>query len=238
MKNRMNVIVNGVFLVGVVSFLGCVNPPQRASGVNPNPVKSPPAGGQQELPNDSLQEDPPGRVVPTVKPPGNGEVRTPEPTAPGGSGAVGTQVSYWLNQTSSTNCLSIQIAGVDSQVSSACPATAFGTWVDTEIPSSSQPFKATIKVDTTEKNQNRFNTSSDQLAADTAWRWRCLSKTDPVSKKSVHVVCYEDGDANTLSSKFESSDLFIRISGPASVDLGAIKCTQVNDFDMTTCSGK
>lgn len=213
-------------------FVGCVNPPQRASGVNPSPAKSPGQGG----PLDSGR-DLPGPGVPSGDDQNRGpELQTPPITVPDSSGSSGTKVSYWLNKTDNNNCLTIQVVGAAAAVTAPCSTSESGSpkWVESTF-AATESLKATLKVDTTDKAQAKFSSSSDSLG-DMAWRWRCVSKVDAASKKNVHVACYEDG--NALKKTFESSDLFVQIIGPSTVDLGGIQCTKVTDFDLTTCSGK
>ncbi len=232
-NNKRSLLKFGVLALVSMSVVNCVNPPQRASGVNPSPAKSPIPDADK---GDRLESEPsptgddirgdrsPGRAIP-VNPapaPGAGEVK----------------VSYWLNTTDNSNCLSVQVAGSATAITAPCTGGGRTSpqWVEQAFPSSgASAFKAVLKVETTDKTQAKATASSDNLG-DASWRWRCVTSQDPVSKAFIHTACYEDG--NTLNKSFESSDLFVQISGPENVDLGGIQCTKATSVDLVRCAAK
>lgn len=230
MQNKIQrVILSGA--IALVHF-GCVNPPKKASGVGPAATKTPQDGFPSqggEVPSDDSST---GRTLPTN--------RGPVPSGPAPTTEVNSdvKVSYWLNTTDNSNCLSIAVAGDTSPI--AAPCTGGGRtspqWVDkTFSGAAGAAFKATFKVDTTDKAGNKTTTSSD-APGDNAWRWRCVSRQDPVTTKMVHTVCYEDG--NALDRVFDSSDLFVQIVGPSTVDLGSISCVSAKELDLVRCMGQ
>lgn len=229
-NNESSLVTFGVIAIVSMIFVNCVNPPQRASGVNPSPAKSPLPGTDK---GDGLESEPsptgddirgdrsPGRAIPVVPAPapGAGEVK----------------VSYWLNTTDNSNCLTVQVAGSATAITAPCTGGGRTSpqWIEQAFPSSAaSAFKAVLKVETTDKTQAKATTSSDNLGG-AAWRWRCVTSQDPVSKAFIHTACYEDG--NTLDKSFESSDLFVQISGPENVDLGGIQCAKGTSVDLVRC---
>jgi hypothetical protein len=149
------------------------------------------------------------------------------------------KVSYWLNTTDNSNCLSITVEGDANPISAPCSGGGRTSpqWVDkTFAGAAGGVFKANLKVETTDKVGTKITSSSDALG-DNAWRWRCVSRQDPVTSKMVHTMCYEDGNDQTLKKTFESSDLFVQIVGPANIDLGSISCVSAKEVDLVRCTG-
>lgn len=234
MQNKNSSLATlGVIAIASMGVVSCVNPPQRASGVNPSPAKNPLPGIEKgdglesetsPTGDDSRGERSPGRAIPVVPAP-----------APG-AGAV--KVSYWLNTTDNSNCLTVQVAGSASAITAPCTGGGRTSpqWIEQTFPSSGvSAFKAVLKVETTDRTQAKAITSSDNLG-DAAWRWRCVTSQDSVSKTFIHTACYEDG--NILEKSFESSDLFVQISGPEGVDLGGIQCAKGTSVDLVRCVAK
>lgn len=231
MLNKL--VLKRIFLVlgGCASLVGCVNPPERTSGVSPRPVQSPKDGG--------------GELPPVETPPGGDQKRQGDgdgtqrtlPVA-GPTGNV-VKVKYWLNKTDNNNCLTIQPVG-SASISSKCVSegATLADWVSQDVPApASGAFKATIKIDTTDKPSAKTFSSASDNVGDNGWRWRCVKTQDKITKVSVHTVCYEDG--NAVNKTYESSDLFVQIVGPESVDLGGgVQCTAATDIDQVKCAPK
>lgn len=232
-----NSILKSIFVVigGCASLVGCVNPPERTSGVSPRPVQSPKDGA--------------GEPPPVETPPG-GEQRNPADSQRNGDGTPKTlpvagatgnvvKVKYWLNKTDNNNCLTIQPVG-GASISSKCVSegATVADWVSQDVPApASGAFKATIKIDTTDKPSAKTFSSASDNVGENGWRWRCVKTQDKISKVNVHTVCYEDG--NAVNKTYESSDLFVQIVGPESVDLGGgVQCTTATDIDQVKCAPK
>jgi|GEM_PF-739541 len=232
MQNRKNILVLPTLFLTFSLLAACVNPPQRASGVNPNPA-NPGDGGKPDNP------PPPDGVQPPRA--GDGSIRpapavVPVPVTEAGS----VKVSYWLNATVNSNCVIIQPPNNLAPISSPCSGDGRTTpqWIDSNVAfSGTSAFKPIVTIETTDKAGNKLSSASNNLG-DNAWRWRCISKQDKVTKAFVHTLCYEDGDALTLNKSFDSSDLFVQFVGPEKIDLGGVQCTLVTDVDLAKCSGK
>lgn len=203
----------------------CVNPPQRTSGVNPSPAKPP---ADQPTPDDTA-----GRPI-------GDDVRGDRPILPPANAPVGApsadkvKVSYWLNPTVNSNCLTVSVEGAAEAVKAPCTGVTRPTarWVDTLFPSTgSSAFKLNVKLETTENSGTKFESTTDIPGAQ-AWRWRCFSD----STKNLHILCYEDG--NALAKTFETSDLFVQVEGASSVDFGAVQCQKVPAASSANCNQK
>ena len=211
----------------------CVNPPQRTSGVNPAPAKSP---GDTAVPDDSGRQAGGGDVT------GDQSSLPPTNIPPVARPADKVKVRYWLNPTANSNCLTIQVAGA-SPVTAPCTGTTppQPVFVDNLYPSTgTAPFKLSVKVATTETALPKFESASDNTGTQD-WRWRCIASedvnpNDATKKVSVHTLCYEDG--NSAAKTFDSSDLFVQVVGPASVDFGDLECSKVTIADMNKCAQK
>ncbi|MEN9528276.1 MAG: hypothetical protein RI932_149 [Pseudomonadota bacterium] len=219
--------VEALVALSLVFLQSCVNPPQRASGVNPAPAKPP---VDQPISDDS------GRQT------GGGDVTGDRPILPPANAPVGAppaekvKVSYWLNPTANSNCLTLQVQGAASPISAPCTGVTRPSevWVDNLFPSTgSSAFKLSAKVETTEKSNTKFESTTDNPGSQ-AWRWRCFSAQGADASKNVHMLCYEDG--NALAKTFESSDLFVQVVGAASVDLGGLQCQKVTAATPEVCN--
>jgi hypothetical protein len=231
MQNNGKIRVRVELLMGlaVVILQSCVNPPQRTSGVNPAPARTP---------SDSAYPDDSGRQSGGGDATGDRGALPPTNVPPVAPPSEKVKVSYWLNPTDNNNCLTIQVAGAAAPVTAPCTGTTRPqeVFVDNLFPSTgTAPFKLSVKVETTEKSQAKFESASDNRGAQ-AWRWRCISSQDPVSKVNVHTLCYEDG--NALAKAFDSSDLFVQVVGPEKVEFGDVLCQKVTSVDLGKCMQK
>lgn len=211
--------------VGTLFLLsGCVNPPERSSGIVPRASQSPAAGLPEATPTQGTGNDDTTPRVTTTAPPVN---------------LVPIKIKYVINRTDNNNCLTIQPVGAAS-ISPKCSADGGASldWVSQDVANpGTGAFKATIKIDTTEKNTERKFSSASDNTGDNGWRWRCVKWQEKVSKLPVHTVCYEDG--NALNKSFDSSDLFVDIVGAESVDLGGgVQCEAGTDIERPTCTRK
>jgi len=129
-----------ISVVALTSFLGCVNPPKRSSAVRPSPTQTP---------GDS------GGTVPEFPPPTGPRTGSDGTNGGGGGesgpGAVesGITVEYWLNPTSSNNCLTVQVSG-ESPISAPCTGsvTPEQQWVSREYGAvSGANFSAKVTVE-------------------------------------------------------------------------------------------
>ncbi|NBW81900.1 hypothetical protein EBR21_09110 [bacterium] len=225
MQGKSALLLNSSLLGVVISFIGCVNPPERSSGVTPRVTETP-----------ASHPDP-------VETHTAGSETTPIATVTRGTenqsaGAGKIKIKYWLNRTDNSNCLTIQPVG-SASISAKCSAEIGETkdWISQEVAAGQGgTLKATIKIDTTEKTTAKTFSSTSENTGDNDWRWRCVKSTDPVSKLTTHTVCYEDG--NSAAKSFESSDLFVQFVGASSVDLVGVQCASGADVDMVKCTPK
>jgi hypothetical protein len=161
----------------------------------------------------------------------------PTGSAPAPSGTDQHKISYWLNKTDSSNCLTIQPAG-SASVSAKCSldGATLADWVTQDLPKANASLTATIRIETQNSlTKQNFTTASDNTGEHN-WRWRCVKTKDAIKQLTVHTVCYEDG--NSVAKVFETSDLFVRFVGPETVELTGVKCSSGNDIDMVTCTPK
>ncbi|MFZ9519504.1 MAG: hypothetical protein ACO3A4_03410 [Silvanigrellaceae bacterium] len=220
--------------IGVLScFAGCVNPPERTSGVLPRATGTPQSSDLPAIDPNAPVGDP------------NSPATTGSPNAVGtrdfeNQSGTGTKVKikYWLNKTDNNNCLTIQPVG-SASISAKCSAEVgvMTDWVTQEVAAGQGGvLKATIKIDTTEKATSKAIATASDNPGENAWRWRCVKSTDKVTQETVHTVCYEDG--NSTAKTFESSDLFVQFVGAKGVELTGVQCSPGVDIDKPTCTPK
>ncbi|MEN9824712.1 MAG: hypothetical protein RI953_457 [Pseudomonadota bacterium] len=223
MQGKSAILLNSILLGAIFGFVGCVNPPERSSGVTPRVTGTP-----------STSPDTSGTQLPVDEPPPVATIATENQTGVAGK----VKIKYWLNKTDNNNCLTIQPVG-SASISAKCSAEVveMKDWVSQEVASGAGgTLKATIKIDTTEKTTARTFASASDNTGENAWRWRCVKSPDPYTKEIVHTVCYEDG--NSAAKTFESADLFVQFAGASSVDLFGVQCASGADIDKVKCTPK
>jgi hypothetical protein len=181
-------------------------------------------------------------AAPPIVPGDDSKVReNPPQTGGGGAPAAGpsgqNKVSYWLNRTENNNCLTIQPQG-SASVSAKCSleGATLEDWIAQDLTNAGVKLSATIRIETKNATTKQNFVSASDNTGEQNWRWRCVKTKDVTKQISVHTICYEDG--NALNKVFESSDLFVRFTGPETVELTGVKCTAGNDIDMVTCTAK
>lgn len=223
MQGKSAILLNSILLGALFGFVGCVNPPERSSGVTPRVTGTP-----------STSPDTSGTQLPVDEPPPVATRATENQTGVAGK----VKIKYWLNKTDNNNCLTIQPVG-SASISAKCTAEIGDTkdWVVQDVAAGEGgTLKATIKIDTTEKATAKMISTASDNTGDNAWRWRCVKSSDSITKVTVHTVCYEDG--NSAAKTFDSSDLFVRFVGAGSVDLSGVQCASGADVDMVKCTPK
>lgn len=234
MQGRIPVIVLSVIAgISFLSLNGCVNPPERNSGVSPRPSETP--GGKVEPSPEATVKIEPTMPEPT-RAGGGAQIMNP-PVVPPAAEAASVKIKYWLNKTENNNCLTIQPSG-SALISAKCTAdgAVTNTWVTQEAAVANSPFKLSIQVETTPKGSaNKVVSATDNLG-ENGWRWRCVKTQDKVTKVTMHTICYEDG--NALAKTFDSSDLFVQLVGPESVEMAGVQCGSGADIDLARCTPK
>lgn len=217
-------------VVALVSLIGCVNPPKRSSAVRPSPAQTP---------GDS------GGAVPEFPPPTGPRTGSDGTNGGGGPGpgavGAGITVEYWLNPTSSNNCLTVQVSG-ESPMSAPCTGsvTPEQQWISRDYGSvSGANFSTKVTVETTQSNGTKLTTDSENLGSN-GWRMRCASVPTNTAGVFESVLCYEDGDEATLraggdSPRYDSSDLYVRVRGPQLSRFGKVECTSGASINMNLC---